>query len=155
MEALGGGAVSYERGTPVGAVRRGRVRGGARGGGLLRRTSHAPLEDHPLDTHREPSALYCWILEILYCDPKGRRALLRIPSTVGRSVCLSWAKSKPRGPKGRAPKSGLDCLSSAMLASYRRPCSDSQGQILSVHGRRYPLSGQAVTFDPQEVLGRS
>ena len=37
---------------------------------------------------------------ILYCDPKGRRALLRIPSTVGRRVCLCWAKSKPKGPKG-------------------------------------------------------
>ena len=30
----------------------------------------------------------------------GRRALLRIPSTAGRSVCLCWAKSKPKGPKG-------------------------------------------------------
>ena len=30
------------------------------------------------------------ILEILYYDPKGRRALLRVPSTVGRSVCLCW-----------------------------------------------------------------
>ena len=48
----------------------------------------------------KPSALYCWILEILYCAPKGRRALLRIPSTEGRSVCLCWAKSKPKGPKG-------------------------------------------------------
>jgi len=28
------------------------------------------------------------------------RALLRIPSTIGRSVCLCWAKSKPKGPKG-------------------------------------------------------
>ena len=46
----------------------------------------APLEDHPLDTHREPSALYCCILEILYCTPKGRRALLWIPSTEGRSA---------------------------------------------------------------------
>ena len=51
------------------------------------------------DTHREPSALYCWILEILYCNPKGRRTLLRTPSTEGRSVCLCWAKSKPKGPK--------------------------------------------------------
>ena len=39
-------------------------------------------------------------LEILYCDPKGRRALLRTPSTEGRSVCLCWAPSKPKGPKG-------------------------------------------------------
>ena len=26
----------------------------------------------PLATHCEPSALYCWILEILYCNPKER-----------------------------------------------------------------------------------
>ena len=38
--------------------------------------------------------------EILYCTPKGRRALLRIPSMEGRSVCLCWAKSKPKGPQG-------------------------------------------------------
>ena len=63
-------------------------------------TSGNFIEDHPLDTHSEPSALYCWILEILYCDPKGLRALLRVPSTVGRSVCLCWALSKPKGPKG-------------------------------------------------------
>jgi len=46
------------------------------------------------------AALYCWILEILYCDPKGRRALLRTPSTEGRSVCLCGAPSKSKGPKG-------------------------------------------------------
>ena len=40
--------------------------------------------------------------EILYCDPKGRRALLRTPSTEGRRVCLCWAPSKPKGPQGRA-----------------------------------------------------
>ena len=33
--------------------------------------------------------------------PKGRRALLQIPSMEGRSVCLCWAPSKPRGPKGQ------------------------------------------------------
>ena len=42
---------------------------------------------HPLATHSKPSALYCWILEILYCNPKGRSALLRIPTTEGRK-CL-------------------------------------------------------------------
>jgi len=47
------------------------------------------------------SEQYCWILEILYCNPKGGRALLRIPSTEGRGVCLCWAKSKPEGPQGR------------------------------------------------------
>ena len=46
-----------------------------------------------LDTPREPSALYCWIPEILHSDPKGRRALLRVLSKVGRSVCLCWAHS--------------------------------------------------------------
>ena len=63
-------------------------------------TFTCPFKDHPLATHSEPSALYCWILEILNCNPKGRRALLRIPTTEGRSVCLCWAKSKPKGPKG-------------------------------------------------------
>ena len=68
-------------------------------------TSYAPLEDHPLATQCEPSALYCWILEILYCNPKGRRAVLRTPSTEGRSGCLYWAPSKPKGPKGLSPGS--------------------------------------------------
>ena len=72
-------------------------------GNFLSIPSHTPLEDHPLDTHCEPSALYCWILEILYCNPKGRKAFLRVPSTEGRSVCLSWASSKPKGPKGLKP----------------------------------------------------
>jgi hypothetical protein len=67
-----------------------------------RRRSAGTLEDHPLDTHCEPSAPYCWILEILCCTPKGRRALLRIPPTEGQSVCLCWEHSKPKGPKGLA-----------------------------------------------------
>ena len=70
-------------------------------GNFLSIPSHAPLEDHLVDTHREPSALYCWILEILDCDLKGRRALLRVPSSVGRSVCLCWEHSKPQGSKGQ------------------------------------------------------
>ena len=44
------------------------------------------------------------ILEILCCDPKGRRALLRVPFTKGRSVCLCWAKSNPKGPKTKGPE---------------------------------------------------
>jgi len=40
-----------------------------------------------------------WILEILYCNLNGRMALLRVPSTVGRSVCLCWEHSIPKGPK--------------------------------------------------------
>jgi hypothetical protein len=33
--------------------------------------------------------------------------LLRIPSTEGRSVCLSWEHSKPQRPKGpKGPKHG-------------------------------------------------
>jgi hypothetical protein len=64
-----------------------------------------PTEDHPLATatHREPSALYCWILEILYCNPKGRRALLRVPSTEGRSVCLCWSIQDVKGLKDLVP----------------------------------------------------
>ena len=40
------------------------------------------------------------ILEILCCDPKGHRALLRVPSTEGRGVRLCWALSKPKGAEG-------------------------------------------------------
>ena len=84
---------------------------------MFRLTQNTPLKDHPLATHCEPSALYCWILEILYCTPKGRRALLRIPSTEGRSVCLCWAKSKPKGPKGPSSRTlrirGLVSLATA------------------------------------------
>ena len=38
--------------------------------------------------------LCCWIFEILYCNPKGRRALLRIPSTEGRSVACVGRNKK-------------------------------------------------------------
>ena len=58
--------------------------------GLIQSTK-APkhqIVGNPLHTHCEPSALYCWILEIICCMPKGRRALLRIPTT-GRAKCLS------------------------------------------------------------------
>ena len=40
--------------------------------------------DHPLDARQEPSALERWILEVLYCDPKGSRAFLRIISRILR-----------------------------------------------------------------------
>ena len=63
-------------------------------------TSYAPLEDHPLAIHCETSALYCWILEILCCNPKGRRALMRVPSTEWRSVGLCWEHSNTKGPEG-------------------------------------------------------
>ena len=58
-----------------------------------------PIEDHPSAVRREPYALAGWIQEILYCDPKGSRAFLRILSTEGRGVRLCWAKSKPTGSK--------------------------------------------------------
>jgi len=96
------------------------------------------------DTHREPSALYCWILEILYCTPKGRRALLRIPSTEGRSVCLCWEHSKPKGPKGRdtagssssnipvAPRDQeiLDCTLKVRRALLRIPSMEGRSVCL-------------------------
>ena len=56
-------------------------------GALYSRYKHAPLQDHPLATHCEPSALYCWILEILYCNPKGRKAFSADP-VYGRAKCL-------------------------------------------------------------------
>ena len=33
--------------------------------------SSTPFEDHSLAARHEPSALKGWILEVLYCDPKG------------------------------------------------------------------------------------
>ena len=60
--------------------------------------SQAPLEDHPLHTRCEPSALERWILEILRRDSKGIRGFLRILSTEGRGVRLRWAHSNPKGP---------------------------------------------------------
>ena len=48
------------------------------------------LDSDPADT---PKAF-----EIIFCDPKGCRALLRVPSTEGRIVCLCWALSNPKGP---------------------------------------------------------
>jgi len=62
-----------------------------------------PIDDHPLDARREPSALEGWTLEVLYCDPKGGRAVLRIFSTEGRGVRLCWAPTKPKGPNGYVP----------------------------------------------------
>ena len=53
----------------------------------------------PKGTHCEPSALYCWILEILYCTPKGRRALLRMGEVfayVGSIQNLKDLKGKSR-----------------------------------------------------------
>ena len=66
---------------------------------LLHRSLARPPTTHQKCTiypHCQTSALYCWILEILYCNPKGRRAYLRVPSTEGRGVRLCWAKSKPK-----------------------------------------------------------
>jgi len=65
--------------------------------------SHAPLEDHPFDARREPSALEGWILEVLCRDPKGRRVFMRILSTEGPSVRPStrWAICS-RGESGHS-----------------------------------------------------
>ena len=56
----------------------------------------------------------------LYCNPKGRRAFLRIPSTVGRSVCLCWAPSKPKGPKGCDPSGSMRAQGFAADPVYGR-----------------------------------
>ena len=68
------------------------------------RTSRLSMKNSLSETTQghPASALYCWILEILYRTPKGRRALLQGPSTVGRSVCLCWEHLKPKGPNGRS-----------------------------------------------------
>ena len=49
---------------------------------------------------RKNYPLYCWILEILYCNPKGRRALLRIPTTEGCCLQEYLAHNKTPTPLG-------------------------------------------------------
>ena len=119
--------------------------------------SGGPFKDHPLATHSEPSALYCWILEILYCTPKGRRALLRIPTTEGRSVCLCWAKSKPKGPKGGTharPASAREiggsvglvvAVSSHESATFQGGCGHFCGRV----ARLATIQGLLIYFIPQ------
>ena len=51
-------------------------------------SAHAPPEDHPSAARRELSALEGWILEVFYCEPKGRRAFWRILPKEGRGLVL-------------------------------------------------------------------
>jgi len=94
--------------------------------------SHAPLENHPLDARREPSAPY---LEILCCDPKGHRALLgsrlrkgEVFAYVGRIHNLKDLKASLRLPtpppptqasvgKKVVPKPGSSSTSSASFVA--------------------------------------
>jgi len=78
-------------------------------------------EDDPLDVPREPSALEGWTLEVLYCDPKGSRAFLRILSTEGRGVRLCWEHSKPKGPKGHSHSVGFVVFVGAGFGGGTRP----------------------------------
>ena len=50
------------------------------------------------------------VLEILCCDPKGHRALLRVPTTEGRGARLCWALSKPTGLKGATTLRQAECI---------------------------------------------
>ena len=56
-----------------------------------------PMQGHPLDTRREPSALQGWILDVIDFDPKGSSIFLRILSAEGQSVRPCWTKSKLQG----------------------------------------------------------
>ena len=93
------------------------------------------------------------ILEILYCTPKGGRALLRIPSTEGRSVCLCWAKSKPKGPKGnvtpaRALPHAFSPSPSLSLSFFFFLClSVHECNVSSCHVRD-PKNGYVISFPP-------
>ena len=89
------------------------------------------------------------LLEILYCTPKGRIALLRIPSSEGRSVCLWWEHSKPKGPKGMVlqghlahekhppPQGHHKVLDIVLLKGLRRELF-----LMSEVHLNYPLRGQ-------------
>ena len=61
-----------------------------------------------------------WLRSARPCNPKGRRALLRVPSKIGRSVCLCWAKSKPKGPQGLCESSCEGDLSGGLSADKTR-----------------------------------
>ena len=64
---------------------------------------------------------------------------MRIPSTVGRSVCLCWAKSKPKGPKmlaARSPSVPAQCkLGLLHQTRWRRVNSCDKQPLLSLAGR--------------------
>ena len=52
-----------------------------------------------LNARRQPSPLEGWILEVIYCGPKGSRAVLWVLFTEGRGARLCWALLTPEGPE--------------------------------------------------------
>jgi len=78
------------------------------------------LKDLQTDARREPSALEGWILQVLYCDPNGSRAFLRILSAEGRGVRLCWGKPKPKGSQAR----NCSHVPYVSWISARRRCKD-------------------------------
>ena len=87
------------------------------------------------------------ILEILCCYPKGRRALLRVPSTEGRGVRICWAHSYPKRPQGP----GQSPFTLASKKSFPRFLQNSQLQrdlrILST-----PKFDSCLLLEPERLL---
>jgi hypothetical protein len=80
---------------------------------------HAPLEDLSLDACREPLALGGWIIEVLYCDRKGRRAFLRVLANLAVEAV---------NKKAIARKGGIEVVV-AGIGATRRPQGFSRRDV--------------------------
>ena len=78
-----------------------RASGGSRCSTATPPTPHQPATFQSIAGHGGRTCAGGWPDQLpAIFPPKPPRALLRIPSTEGRSVCLCWEHSKPEGPKG-------------------------------------------------------
>ena len=87
-----------------------------------------------------------WILQVLYCDPNGSRAFLRILSTEGRGVRIWWAHSKPKRPK--QPSSRLTILGQDTEVNFAGEAKASGGPYrgTSLKRKRPPPSDHLRTL---------
>ena len=84
---------------------------------------------------------------------KGRRALLRTPSTEGRSVCLCWAPSKPQRPRGRSAQRERARLGT--LEPFLMLEGNSQNAQMTVAIQPLPPRGQWLDGDSHLGRGRA
>ena len=75
---------------------------------------------------------------------EGRGALLRVPSTVGQSVCLCWARSKPKGPKG--PRGKVDLKDLKVLIAFTADASEKDNGQANPPWSCLPGNSRVLSF---------